>query len=83
MVLLGLGLPVTLSVILYRAIKYKYYNGIGYQRKMGILYLEYKKTNIYWEIIIMVLVNILFIFYHLIYLFIYYYYIESFMRSDF
>lgn len=55
MVLLGLGLPVTLSVILYRAIKYKYYNGIGYQRKMGILYLEYKKTNIYWEIIIMVL----------------------------
>lgn len=54
-ILLGLIFPLILSFFLIKGYRQKNLKKISFERKLGILYLEYKEKHFYWELIIIFL----------------------------
>lgn len=61
-VLSALVFPLVLTKVLLKAKLRKNLNKVSFQRKIGVLYLEYKKKNFYWELIIILVVKSLIFF---------------------
>lgn len=55
-IFLGFVFPLVLALFLIKGHKNKRLKRVAFERKLGILYLEYKEKNYYWELIIILMV---------------------------